>query len=60
MQRLRARVRYRSLLFFRLAASAVAWLNRWRGMFEIDFVTPSRFTANNCVGHLRSYERLKG
>ena len=27
---------------------------------EIDFVTPSRFTANNCVGHLRSYERLKG
>jgi HpcH/HpaI aldolase/citrate lyase family len=31
-----------------------------RAAFEIDFVTPSRFTANNCVGHLRSYERLKG
>jgi hypothetical protein len=27
---------------------------------EIDFVTPSRFTANNCVRHSRSYERLKG
>jgi hypothetical protein len=27
---------------------------------EIDFVTPSRFTTNYCVGHLRSYERLKG
>jgi len=31
-----------------------------RAALEIDFVTPSRFTANNCVGHLRSYERLKG
>ena len=26
-----------------------------RAALEIDFVTPSRFTANNCVGHLRSY-----
>ncbi len=31
-----------------------------RAALEIDFVTPSRFTANNCMGHLRSYERLKG
>jgi hypothetical protein len=31
-----------------------------RAALEIDFVTPSRFTANNCVGHLRSYEGLKG
>ena len=31
-----------------------------RAALEIDFVTPSRFTANNCVRHLRSYERLKG
>ena len=34
--------------------------NTQRAALEIDFVTPSRFTANNCVGHLRSYERLKG
>jgi hypothetical protein len=27
---------------------------------EIDFVTPPRFTANNCMRHLRSYERLRG
>jgi hypothetical protein len=34
--------------------------NTQRAALEIDFVTPSRFTANNRVGHLRSYERLKG
>jgi hypothetical protein len=31
-----------------------------RAALEIDFVTPSRFAANNCVCHLPSYERLKG
>ena len=31
-----------------------------RAALEIDFVTPSRFAANNCVRHLPSSERLKG
>jgi hypothetical protein len=31
-----------------------------RAVLEIDFVPPSGFTANNCMGHLRAYKKLKG
>jgi hypothetical protein len=31
-----------------------------RAFFEIDFVPPSGFAANNCKGHLRPYNGLKG
>jgi hypothetical protein len=31
-----------------------------RRALEINLVTPSRFTANNCVGHLRCLSRVEG
>ena len=47
-----APVRYLSLLFFRLAASAVAWLNRWRGMLIRDREDGAKVITHQALSRL--------